>query len=151
MILSAQDDISAPIEDVFAVYSDFEGLEAAARRHGIEIARTGSDPLAWRAHVDIRGRRTAVDIVLGRCERPRRIDIAASSSRLTGDLAVEFTALARGRTRVQATVTIEAHSIPAGMLLQTLKLGHKQLQARFAARMTAFAVHVGKGRGAADL
>ena len=78
MKFSAQEDISAPIERVFAALCEFETFERLAMRRGAELQRV--DPLIqpgvvmrWKVKFVARGRKRTFDLELIEFDPPKQM------------------------------------------------------------------------------
>ncbi|MEE4345550.1 MAG: SRPBCC family protein [Paracoccaceae bacterium] len=144
MKFSAKEDIEAPIEQVFALVSDFESLERAALRRGAEVQRTDSlrKPgvgMRWMAAFMARGRQRKLDIEMTEYESPNGMRFHSVAQGLETDMKVEFVALSRGRTRLSVDLELKPKSISARLLVQSLKLARANLSKKFHLRMADYA------------
>lgn len=138
------EDIAAPIERVFAEVSNFEGFERAALRRGAEIVRL--DELAapaagmkWDARFAYRNRPRRADLELVRFDQPNALGLTGTSSGVEMLLEVELVALSRNRTRLNVATLLNARSISARLLLQSLKLARNSLDGRYRKRVADYA------------
>jgi hypothetical protein len=144
MKFSAKEDIEAPIEQVFALVSDFESLERAALRRGAEVQRTDSlrKPgvgMRWMAAFMARGRQRKLDIEMTEYEAPNGMRFHSVAQGLETDMKVELVALSRGRTRLSVDLELKPKSISARLLVQSLKLARANLSKKFHLRMADYA------------
>jgi uncharacterized membrane protein len=144
MKFSAKEDIEAPIEQVFALVSDFESLERAALRRGAEVQRTDSmrKPgvgMRWMAAFMARGRQRKLDIEITEYESPNGMRFHSVAQGLETDMKVELVALSRGRTRLSVDLELKPKSISARLLVQSLKLARANLSKKFHLRMADYA------------
>lgn len=144
MKFSAKEDIEAPIEQVFALVSDFESLERAALRRGAEVQRTDSlrkhgVGMRWMAAFMARGRQRKLDIEMTEYESPNGMRFHSVAQGLETDMKVEFVALSRGRTRLSVDLELKPKSISARLLVQSLKLARANLSKKFHLRMADYA------------
>jgi hypothetical protein len=144
MKFSAKEDIEAPIEQVFALVSDFESLERAALRRGAEVQRTDSlrKPgvgMRWAAAFMARGRQRNLDIEMTEYESPNGMRFHSVAQGLETDMKVELVALSRGRTRLSVDLELKPKSISARLLVQSLKLARANLSKKFHLRMADYA------------
>lgn len=144
MQFSAQEDIEVPIDAVFAMVADFERFERMAMRRGIEVRRTiGSGApytgTTWEIELAVRGKPRQISIVLSECDAPSMMRFQASSKGLNGDTLVELLALSQRRTRLSVQTSLKARTLPARLLLQSLKLGQSRFRRQFQTRLGDFA------------
>ena len=144
MKFSAKEDIEAPIEQVFALVSDFAALERAALRRGAEVQRTDSlhKPgvgMSWTAAFMARGRQRKLDMVMTTYEPPHAMRFDSVAQGLHSNMTVELVALSRGRTRLSVDLELKPKSISARLFVQSLKLARNTLNKKFHLRMADYA------------
>lgn len=144
MQFSAQEDIEVPIDTVFAMVADFERFERMAMRRGIEVRRTAGygAPQAgttWETELNIRGKPRQISVLLAECETPSLMRFEASSKGMNGDTVIELLALSQRRTRLSIATSLGAKTLPARLLLQSLKLGQSRFRRQFQTRLSDFA------------
>ncbi len=144
MQIVAQEDIEVPIDAVFAMVADFERFERMAMRRGIEVRRTAgfASPQAgtsWETELKIRGKPRQISVVLSECETPSLMRFHASSKGMKGDTLIELLALSQRRTRLSIATSLGAKTLPARLLLQSLKLGQARFRRQFQTRLSEFA------------
>ncbi len=144
MQFSAQEDIEVPVDAVFAMVSDFERFERLAVRRGADVQRvTSHDPAragtTWKTVINVRGKPRLVTIEMTNYDQPSAMNFQASSKGMKGDTAVELLALSRRRTRLNVTLSLSAKTLPARLLLQSLKLGQSRIRRQFQSRLSDFA------------
>lgn len=139
MKLSAREDIEAPLEQVFAALSDFEVWENAALRRGAEVTRTGrggaSGP-AWQVAFRYRGKPRQMTIRLTGVDAPHRIGFAAQSANVEGTLTFELFQLSARRTRLTVVTEVRPRTLPARLVIQSIRLAKGRLQRRYADRVS---------------
>ncbi|MGR3500797.1 SRPBCC family protein [Pseudaestuariivita sp.] len=141
MKFSAKEDIDAPIDAVFAMLSDFEGLEKAAKKRGIKVSRDGEEPQAgtcWHMDFSFRGKPREADLTLERFDAPNTLWFTSDSSGLGGEGGIELVELSRTQTRMATEVTVTANNLSARLLLQSLKLAKSNLNKRYKMRVGEF-------------
>ena len=144
MKLATREDIEAPIEAVFEQLSDFDGFERAALRRGADVVRVDSLALpgpgmAWKAAFDFRGRERQAEIKLTSYDTPNSMAFLVLSSGFDIDTTVELVAMSRSRTRMNLAVSAKPNTIPARLMLQSLKLARTNMVKRFRRRVGDFA------------
>lgn len=144
MELTAREDIEAPLDQVFAELTDFEGIERQALRRGIDVKRTNdtgaaAQGLAWQAGFKFRGKTRTADIELCEYAAPEQMVFQSVSGGLEARTVVDLVALSRSRTRIGLTTDFGAKTLSARLLLQSLKLAKGGLDKRFKTRMAGLA------------
>ena len=144
MKLSSRHDIEAPIDFVFARAADFEEHMRQAMRRGIAVSRTDSLPgiavgMCWNVRFDWRGKRRQLNGRLSLYQPPERFCVESVSGGIDSLFEIELIALSPGRTRLRAGLEMRPRSMPARLLIQSLKLGKGRLSNGFARRVAAFA------------
>ncbi|TCO71958.1 SRPBCC family protein [Rhodovulum euryhalinum] len=144
MKFSTREDIGLPIEEVFAVISDFDRLERAAMRRGAEITRLDSleapgPGMAWTARFTFRGKRRALHSELTTFLPPENLVVQSTVNDLTGVSTLDLLRLAPQRTRLAVAVDLRPQSFQARLLLQTLHLAKGRMSERFKSGVARFA------------
>lgn len=147
MKLSTREDIAAPIETVFREISDFDAFERAALRRGAEVVRTdGSGQygkgMTWRAQFPFRNRERVADLELTDFDAPNGLTLFSKVSGIEATVMVELVALSRVRTRMNMSIDMRPKSIPARLMIQSLKLAKTNMTKRFERRVSDFAQHI---------
>ncbi|MGC9368449.1 MAG: SRPBCC family protein [Paracoccaceae bacterium] len=154
MEFTAKEDISAPIETVFAAVTDFGRFERALLRRGVDVARSDSPPepavgMGWESRFDFRGKPREVTAELHRIERPERLELTTESAGLRGLLTVDLVQLSPRQTRMQVTLVMKPHSLPGRLLVQSMKLAKGSLLKRYRKGVRKFAREIESRLGAA--
>jgi len=147
MKLATREDISAPIEAVFEQLSDFDGFERAALRRGAEVART--DDLAspgagmtWRTSFDYRGRERRATIELTDYKPPEAIRADVHGASVEIAVVIDLVAMSRNRTRMNFSIDARPRTLPARLMIQSLKLARQSVLKRFRHRIGEFAATI---------
>ncbi|WP_209598284.1 SRPBCC family protein [Ruegeria sp. HKCCSP351] len=144
MQFSAREDIEAPIQSVFDMVSDFERFERMAMRRGIDVRRLGGGTAVtagteWNTEFKLRGKPRQMSVVMTDFDRPSQMRFDAASKGITGFTTVDFLALSPRRTRLSVEMSLAAKSLPARLLLQSMKLGQSRFRKQFQVRLSEFA------------
>ncbi len=136
MQFSSQEDIEAPVDQVFAILSEFESYERSAIRRGIEVVRVDdtaspASGMAWDTRFRLRGKRRDMRLELVNYDPPNEMRFQAASQSLDGMLALELMALSRQRTRMSVVLRISPRTLAARLMVQSLKLARTKLNKRF--------------------
>ncbi|WP_425080270.1 SRPBCC family protein [Ruegeria denitrificans] len=144
MQFSAREDIEAPINSVFDMVSDFERFERMAMRRGIDVRRLDTDAMViagteWKTEFRLRGKPRQMSVVMTDYDKPSQMRFEAASKGMTGLTTVDFLALSPRRTRLSVEMSLAAKSLPARLLLQSMKLGQSKFRKQFQLRFSEFA------------
>lgn len=144
MKMATREDIAAPIEAVFEQLSDFDGFERAAMRRGAEVVRTDTlavpgAGMSWRAGFDYRGKARQANIELADFEVPERVRARIHSTGVEMELVVDLVAMSRSRTRMNLSLDTRPRTIPARLVIQSMKLARQTVLKRFRRRINEFA------------
>lgn len=136
MKFSTNEDIDAPIDDVFDMLSDFERFERSAMRRGAEVQRTDTMAvpgvgMTWQTAFMLRGKKRELELEMVTYDRPGEIVLESTSPGMLGQMAFELIALSRSRTRVKAELEIKPLNLSARLLVQSMKLAKKSLNRRY--------------------
>ena len=149
MKFSAQEDISAPIERVFAALCEFETFERLAMRRGAELQRV--DPLIqpgvgmrWKVKYVARGRKRTFDLELIEFDPPKQMLFSAKSNGIDATFTVDLLALSRNRTRMAVALDMKPLNLSARLLIQSLKLAKSSLTKKFKDRVADYAKNLGE-------
>ena len=147
MKFSTREDIEAPIDFVFAGFTDFNAFERAALRRGADVQRLDrlSDPgagMAWDAAFNLKGRRREMQMELTEFDPPNCLTLTSRSSSMAGDMILELVALSRGRTRVHVALELKPKNLSARLIVQSIKLMRGKVSKRFKTRIADFAQDV---------
>jgi len=144
MKFSAREDIDGAIEDVFRFLTDFEAFERQAIRRNVDVQRTDSlrqagVGMVWHTQFRLRGRVRQLDITLSELEAPNSLVFQGRSKGLHTVFSVELIALSPSRTRMTVTLDLSPKTLPARLMVQSLKLTRKTITTRFKTRLHDFA------------
>ena len=144
MQFSAREDIEAPINSVFEMVADFDRFERMAMRRGVDVRRVTQDvpPAAgttWDTEFKLRGKPRQMTVVMTDCERPAQMRFEANSKGMAGVTTIDLLALSQRRTRLSVDMSLSAKSLPARLLLQSMKLGQARFRKQFQLRLAEFA------------
>jgi hypothetical protein len=143
MKFSTKEDIEAPIDDAFALFSDFDQFERSALRRGAEVRRTDSlhqngEGMTWATQFKLRGKNRKIDAEMVEYCAPENYCLEMQSDDFTAFATLDLMALSKGRTRASLTVELKPKSLSGRLMLQTLRLGKTRLEKRFKAKAADF-------------
>ena len=144
MELRGREEIEAPIEWVWDRVVDFDAHERTALRRGARVERlNASDGVApgvtWRIDYEFRGRQRDTELRLVEVNRPNRLHLASETGGVAGDVVVALTALSPSRTLLEVAVELTPSTIPARLLVQSLRLAKGQIDRRLEERLKGWA------------
>lgn len=150
MKLTTKLDVEAPIEEVFAALTDFDGFERAALRRGAEVARLERPGVSgvgqsWRVAFIYRGKRRELTARLMSKEVPTALRFQGTSKSLDGELRVDLVALSRRCTRVTVNLDIVAKTLTARIFIQSLVFARGRINDRFDKRIRLFGQSIEDG------
>ena len=143
MRLTAQTDIRAPLDRVWAALTDVDAVERAGLKRGVDVTRVDEGgPVApgaeWRIAFDFRGRRRTAAARLLRLDPDEVIQAGVRGEGLESLAEAELIPLSPTTTRMHARVEFAAISFQGRLLLQTMKLARGGLQRRLDDRLDRF-------------
>ncbi|MFC4668054.1 SRPBCC family protein [Seohaeicola nanhaiensis] len=152
MQFSTKEDIEAPIDEVFAMLSDFEGYERSAIRRGIEVQRERDmhppgRGMAWTARFSLRGKPRDLTLQLAQYDRPTAMRFEADSQGLDGTLTLDLLSLSKRRTRLAVVLEVKPKTLSARLLVQSFRLAKATLNKRFKLKVAAFAKSLEQRQG----
>ena len=144
MKFTLREDIEAPLNTVFEMVTDFDRYERMAMRRGIEVRRIGGHMgvvpgTRWEAEIRLRGKPRNIEIEMIESDPPAQMRFEARGKGLTGTTSIEFLALSQRKTRLSFDMVLAAKSLPARLLLQSLRLGQSRLRRTMQVRLNDFA------------
>ncbi|MCK8464613.1 SRPBCC family protein [Aliiroseovarius sp. S1339] len=144
MKFKTREDIEATLEQVFEAVSDFDGMERAALRRGAQVTRTDNlsapgQGMTWHASFPFRNRTRVADMLLKTYEAPHQLSLFSKVSGIEAVVEVELMSLSRNRTRMNLSIDMRPKSIPARLLLQSMKLARASMVKRFRKRVADYA------------
>lgn len=147
MKFKTREDIEATLEQVFEAVSDFDGMERAAMRRGAEVTRTDNLPtpgqgMSWHAAFTYRNRMREADMMLKTYDAPHQLELFSKISGIEATVDVELLSLSRNRTRLSLSIDIRPKTIPARLLVQSMKLARTSIVRRFRKRVANYAVSI---------
>jgi len=138
MELTAQAEIDAAREKVFAALTDFDMIEEQAKGRGAKVKRTSAEPgagMAWDAAFTFREKQRSAQIMLVTCDPPEKMIFHGVSGGLEVDVTLDLRTLSPARTRVDVTTVLVPKTLSARLLVQSLKLAKGGLEAGFDKRI----------------
>ena len=144
MKFSSREDVEAPVASVFAMLSDFETFERAAIRRGAEVQRVGDHDhphvgQAWEARFMLRGRERDTRVTLIQYTPPTDMVFESQSGGLMTVLEIELIALSQKRTRISVNFEVKPRTLPARLIVQSMKLAKGRITKGFKLRVADFA------------
>lgn len=139
MILTAREDIDAPIETVFAQLTDGASHERAVMRRGGEVRRIKMDGAmvpgaVWKLRFPFRGKERKARVELTEIDRPNQMSAETQAGGMTIFSTVDLVQLGSGRTRMGLKVKLKPGTLSARLVVQSLKLTRASVERRVADR-----------------
>ena len=146
MRIEASAEAPAPLERVRARLGEFDAIEAAARRAGVEVERVSAAPLAWRVGVEALGaRREAVFTLVE--DAPERMRSEGEAAGVRGGVLILLSPLGPDRTRIDLAVEAEAVSLKGRAVLAPARLAQGAIAAKVQEKLERFAASFGASGG----
>jgi hypothetical protein len=147
MKFSSKEDLDAPIEAVFQILNDFETIERGSIRRGIDVRRIppaheSPEGTIWNITYDFRGKSREGKLTLIEHTPPTLMRFSAESDGLSVSAEVELVALSKTTTRMMFEANLKPQSLPARLLIQSLRLAKSSLDRKFDSRFANFAARV---------
>lgn len=146
MKFSSREDIDVPIAFVFERVCDFPMFEKQAVKRGAKVKRVDSGEYkvgsAWDASFKYRGRKRDLNLKIEELQAPETLALHHESSGIYGDTVIELIALSPKKTRIIASIELRPKTMPARLLIQSLKLAKATLTSRFKKRLNDFSSSV---------
>lgn len=147
MHFSSQQDVDAPIEQVFEMLTRFDIYERAAMRRGAEVVR--KDALNevglgahWHATFALRGKMREIAIEVATFVPPTDMVLSLNSRNITGAVRFELFALSKSRTRMMVETDLRPLTLAARLFIQSLSLTKSALNKRYRTRIADFAADI---------
>ncbi|MGB7318531.1 MAG: SRPBCC family protein [Planktotalea sp.] len=143
MKFSTKEDIEAPIEDAFKLFSDFDQFERSALRRGAEVRRVDSLPqhdvgMAWKTKFKLRGKERKIDAEMVEYCAPESYCLELKSADVTALATLELMSLSKSRTRASLAIELKPNSLSGRLMVKTLRLGKTKLEKRFKTKAADF-------------
>jgi len=143
MKFSTEQIVAAPRDALFSALTDFSRFERDAVTSGAEVHRTDTmtrpgEGMGWRARFQARGRIRELTAEVQQMQFPGALVFEGAMSGMDGVLAFTLTPIGPDKTRLEAELTLQARSITAKVLLQSLKLARGSVAQGFRQRVKAF-------------
>jgi uncharacterized membrane protein len=144
MKFNASEDVDAPIDMVFAAYTDFVRYENGARSRGAEVRRVNAFLLAtegaqWRGSIPIRGKTRKIEAVIIKLAQNDRAILEAVIGGMEVQFEMIFVALTPVITRVSITVNLQPRTLAARLIVQSAKLARSKIIKRIHAMLVRYA------------
>jgi hypothetical protein len=133
--LRVSDDIEAPVDRVWAGFSDFSPVETEARARGAELVRVGDWRAAhlgasWRGSVAVRGKTRPIDARIATFVPGETCVVESRVGGMSSTYEITLIPLSPSLTRVAVVLELRASTLSARLLLQTLKVARRRVMQR---------------------
>lgn len=137
MKFSTREDVSAPVEQVFAALCDVTRFERAALRRGARLRRLDDLPapapgMAWDMAFRFRGKPRNMVAQIRRLDPPALVEYAGASANVELSVVVSLLALSRTQTRMHVELLLRPRSLGARLLVQSARLARPRLTRKYA-------------------
>jgi hypothetical protein len=140
MKFSANQDLDIPQFELFDRLSNFESFERQAIRRGVSVSRQGSlvsmSGLKWNCSFKLRGRQRTALIELVEFEQGHSMSFYVVNASMNIPVLLDLSALSVNQTRLIATSVLEAKTLAARLLVQSLKLTRSKANRRYQSRLS---------------
>lgn len=144
----AVEDISAPVETVWARVSDFDRFERMVSGKAGDIRRSPNGPAgvgtSWKGKATFNGktREATVDLLELAPNEKLLVEGGTEGMKITVDVQID--ALSARSTRLTVTSEAKARTLSARLMLQSAKLARQAMAKRYKGRVAAFAESIEK-------
>ena len=143
MNFETREDVDIPRDFAFSRFADFTRYEKSVRQYGADIRRVNgfteiAEGCSWRGSAIVRGKARGVEATITRLNHPEHAQMKTTVGGMTVDVDLFFEELGPEKTRVRATAQLKATTLAARLILQTIKLGRRQIQGKIDSRIVAF-------------
>lgn len=144
MKFSTREDVSAPVDQVFAALCDVARFERAALRRGARLRRLDdrTDPapgMAWDMVFPFRGKTRQMVGQIRRMHAPVLVEYAGTSPNIELSVVVSLLVLSRSHTRMHVELLLKPRSLGARFLVQSARLARARLNGRYAEAVRSLA------------
>lgn len=145
MKLITSEEIAAPLEDVWAVLADLDGLEREAVSKGVTLQRLGRPGApSWAVEFTFRDRLRQAEVRQIRVLAPELMQFDMTGKSAEAEVRLELLPLSPAQCRLTVTTQLRARSLAARVFVQSLKLARGTLTRRYQARIRRLAVALGE-------
>jgi len=144
MIFETREEADIPRDFAFSRFADFTRYEQAARDYGADIRRVNgfteiSEGCSWRGSAVVRGKTRGVEARITRLNPSDHAQISTIVGGMTITVDLFFEEIGPEKTLVRTTAQLRATTLAARLILQTVKLGRRQIQGKIDSRIVALA------------
>ncbi len=142
MEFKAEDEIHAPKDFAFARFTNFFRYEPTAKNYGADLRRVDgfteiAKGVTWRGTVPIRGTTRGVESTVTEYDPSDFAQMQATVGGMSATIDFRFEEIAPELTKLTVLAKLKANTLAARLIVQSLKLGRKQLEARIASKVVA--------------
>jgi hypothetical protein len=136
MQLNVTEILTGHIEEVFGALSDFPAAERAALDAGVKVRRLDAhaaptEGMRWQVGFYARGRDREAEIELVKYTRPTLIRYEGHVGGLHFETDVACRVVDSNATEVSVSTKLRARSMPARVLIQSMKLARRRVVQRY--------------------
>lgn len=143
MKFSTKEDIDAPIQNAFALFTDFDQFERSALRRGADARRTDSlrrkgVGMTWEAAFKYRGKNRKISAEVISYDLDEGYSVEIQSADVTAYATLELMSLSKSRTRASMAIEMQPKSLSGRLMIQAMRLGKSRLDKRFRVKAADF-------------
>ena len=143
MKFSAQEQINAPVEDVFAKVANVDHFESLLINRGDKIIRSPENSFGvgttWDARVTMRGKTRKVTMEMIEYTQNECMGFQGGTTGMDILVIMDTMALTPNRTRLKLQIEAKPKTLAARLLIQSAKLAKGRLDKRFKDRFSDYA------------
>jgi carbon monoxide dehydrogenase subunit G len=147
MKINGKHDVDVPLAFVAQVLVDFPGWERAAMRRGIDVRRTDRQTGAvqgasWTARFPFRRKMRNVDLTIVEHHPSGRLVVSFMGASTQGTAIILPLAMGPRRTRITTTLDVQARTLAARLLFQSLRFARQRMVIKFEARLAMLGAEI---------
>lgn len=147
MKINGKHDVDVPLAFVLRTLADFQAWERAALRRGLDVRRI--DRLAeaglgstWTARFAFRGKPRVMDLQVVELDPAGRVTLSFVGKSVQGTATLVPLAMSPSRTRISAGLVVQARTLSARLLFQSMRLARQRVVRKFEQRLAQFGAEV---------
>jgi hypothetical protein len=147
MKLNGKHDVDVPTGFAARILLDFQAWERAALRRGLDVRRTDgrAEPglgSSWTARFSFRGKPRIIDLTVTELDPTGRVVVSFVGKSAQGTMTLVPLAMSVQRTRISASLDVQARTLSARLLFQSMRLARQSMVRRFEKRLAQFGTEI---------
>lgn len=144
MQLFSTEEITAPVETVFAMLADLDHYAQLAEQRGIKaVHRVGSPRQGlgsiWDVVLTLQNKERQIALEITRFDAPFTIHFSIGSSSLAGQISCTLAAPSPDKTQLTVAIEVKPLTLKARLLVQSIQLTKGTLDRKYAERISELA------------